>query len=110
MTSDDRTRYPSDLTISQWELLEEMIPRPRKSRMGGRPRSVDMREVVYTIFYQCQSGCQWDMLPHDLLAKSTVYDYFTKWRDDVTLRKINDTLVGAIWQLEAKVSRSIQVR
>ncbi len=102
MISDDRNRYPSDLTDSQWELVEEMIPRPRKSRMGGRPRSVDMREVLNTIFYQCRSGCQWDMLPHDLLPKSTVYDYFARWRDDGTLRKINDTLVGAIRQLEAK--------
>jgi len=41
------------------------------------------------------------MLPHDLLPKSTVYDYFAKWRDDGTLRKINDRLVGAIRLLEA---------
>lgn len=60
-----------------------------------------MREVVNTILYQCRSGCQWAMLPHDLLPKSTVYDYFARWRDDGTLRKINDRLVGAIRQLEA---------
>ena len=60
-----------------------------------------MREVLNTIFYQCRTGCQWDMLPHDLLPKSTVYDYFAKWRDDGTLRKINDRLVGAIRMLEA---------
>jgi len=101
MTDGDRKRYPSDLTDQQWEIISELIPRPRKSRKGGRPRSVDMREVVNTILYQCRSGCQWDMLPHDLLAKSTVYDYFAKWRDDGTLRTINDRLVGAIRMLEA---------
>ncbi len=101
MTNGDRKRYPSDLTDQQWEIISELIPRPRKSRKGGRPRSVDMREVLNTIFYQCRSGCQWDMIPHDLLPKSTVYDYFAKWRDDGTLQKINDRLVGASRMLEA---------
>ena len=41
-----------------------------------------MREVINTILYLNRSGCQWDMLPHDLLPKSTVYDYFAAWRDD----------------------------
>lgn len=60
-----------------------------------------MREVLNTILYQCRSGCQWDMLPLDLLPKSTVYDYFAKWRDDGTLQKINERLVGAVRLLEA---------
>ena len=55
---------------------------------GGRPRKVDMREVLNTILYLNRSGCQWDMLPHDLLPKSTVYDYFAQWRDDGTWAKM----------------------
>ncbi len=51
-----------------------------------------MREVLNTIFYQVRSGCQWDMLPHDLLPKSTVHDYFTDWRDDGTWQVILDAL------------------
>jgi len=47
-----------------------------------------MREVLNTIFYLNRSGCQWDMLPHDLLPKSTVYDYFVQWRDDGTWAKV----------------------
>ena len=47
-----------------------------------------MREVLNTLFYLNRSGCQWDMLPHDLLPKSTVYDYFVQWRDDGTWAKI----------------------
>src|SRR5262249_31426611 len=38
------------------------------------------------------TGCQGDMLPHDLLAKSTVYDDFAAWRDDGTWQKILDAL------------------
>jgi putative transposase len=48
--------------------------------------------VLNTIFYLNRSGCQWDMLPHDLLPKSTVYDHFAQWRDDGTWQRIMDTL------------------
>jgi len=47
-----------------------------------------MREVVNTILYLNRSGCQWEMLPLDLLPKSTVYDYFARWRDDGTWAKM----------------------
>ena len=78
-----RKSYPSDLTDEQWASLEPLIPAPRSER-GGRPRAIAMREVINTILYLNRSGCQWDMLPHDLLPKSSVYDYFAQWRDDGT--------------------------
>jgi transposase len=87
-----RKKYSSDLTDDQWALLEPMIPPPKQSKRGGRPRKVDMREVLNTIFYLNRSGCQWDMLPHDLLPKSTVYDYFAQWRDDGTWEKLIQAL------------------
>jgi putative transposase len=83
-----RKPYPSDLTDEQWEIIKPLIP----VNSVGRPREVEMREVLNTIFYQNRSGCQWDMLPHDLLAKSTVYDYFAQWRDDGTWQEILDAL------------------
>jgi putative transposase len=83
-----RKAYPSDLTDEQWAILEPMIPVHRV----GRPREVAMREVLNTIFYQVRSGCQWDMLPHDLLPKSTVYDDFADWRDDGTWQTLLDAL------------------
>jgi transposase len=86
-----RKTYPSDLTDAQWKILELMIPPPR-TQHGGRPREVDMREVINTIWYQNRSGCQWDMLPHDLPPKSTVYDYFVQWRDDGTWAQMVDAL------------------
>ena len=87
-----RKKYPSDLTDEQWVLLGPMIPPTKQSTRGGRPRKVDMREVLNTIFYLNRSGCQWDMLPHDLLPKSTVYDYFVQWRDDGTWGKMVQAL------------------
>jgi putative transposase len=84
MFKQDRLRktYPSDLTDEQWAIMEPLLPPPKLGPRGGRPRQVEMREVLNTLLYLNRSGCQWDMLPHDLLPKSTVYDYFTQWRDD----------------------------
>ena len=64
-----RKPYPSDLTDEQWEVAEPLIP----ANQLGRPREVEMREVLNAIFYVLRSGCPWDMLPHDLPPKSTVY-------------------------------------
>ena len=84
-----RRSYSSDLTDEQWEIIKPLLPPPA---VRGRPREVDMREVLNTIFYQNRTGCQWDMLPNDLLKKSTVYDYFAKWRADGTWQMILDAL------------------
>jgi putative transposase len=83
-----RKPYPSDLTDEQWEIIKPLIP----VNTVGRPRKVDMREVLNAIFYLNRSGCQWDMLPHDLPAKSTVYDHFAQWKADGTWQKILDAL------------------
>lgn len=87
-----RKKYSSDLTDEQWAIVEPMIPPAKQSTRGGRPREVDMREVLNTIFYLNRSCCQWDMLPHDLLPKSTVYDYFAQWRDDGTWTRLVQAL------------------
>jgi putative transposase len=84
-----RKRYPSDLTDAQWEVLRPLIP---AAKAGGRPREVDMREVLNTLFYKARTGCQWDYLPHDLLPKSTVRDYFDAWRRDGTWQKLLDAV------------------
>ena len=89
--SQPRKAYPTDLTDEQWTIIEPLIPAAR-TKEGGRPRMVNMREVVNTILYINRAGCQWDMMPHDLVPKSTAYDYFAQWRDDGTLAKMVDAL------------------
>jgi putative transposase len=84
-----RKPYPSDLTDAQWAILEPLIP---PAKQGGRPRDVNMREVVNAMFYLNRGGCQWDMLPHDLPPKSSVYIYFARWRDDGTWQRLVDAL------------------
>ncbi len=84
-----RMAYATDLTDEQWAIVEPLIP---PAKPGGRRREVSMREVVNAIIYVNRTGCQWDMLPHDLLPKSTVYDYFAAWRDDGTWQCMMDAL------------------
>jgi putative transposase len=93
-----RKPYPSDLTDAQWAIIKPLIPSPGV----GRPRTNDLREILNAIFYLNRSGCQWDMLPHDLPAKSTVYDYFAQWRDDGTWQKIMDALRRAVRQAKGR--------
>lgn len=94
MSKADRSRktYPSDLTDEQWAIVAPLIPPAKSGPRGGHPRQVDLREVLNTLFYLNRSGCQWDMLPHDLLPKSTVYDYFVQWRDNGTWAQIVQAL------------------
>jgi putative transposase len=84
-----RKPYRTDLTDAQWKLMRPLIP---PAKPGGRPREVDIREVLNTLLYQARTGCQWELLPHDLLPKSTVWDYFARWRDDGTWQRIADAL------------------
>jgi len=84
-----RKPYPTDLTDAQWAMIGPMLP---PAKPGGRDREVDLREVVNTLLYMARAGCQWAMIPHDLLPKSTVWDYFNAWKKDGTLTAIQDAL------------------
>ena len=84
-----RKGYASDLTDKEWGYLQGLIP---TSKPGGRPRKVDMREVMNGIFYVVRTGCQWGMLPHDFPPKGTVYHYFNTWRKNGTWEAINQVL------------------
>jgi putative transposase len=95
-----RKPYPSDITDAQWAIIEPLIP----SSGVGRPRIIDLREIVNAIFYLNRSGCQWDMLPHDLPARSTVHDSFAQWRDDGTWQNILDALRRAVREAKGRES------
>ncbi|MGZ9082673.1 MAG: transposase, partial [Rhodoplanes sp.] len=86
-------RYPSDLTAAEWALIETMIP---PARRGGRPRDVDVREVLNAILYVLSTGCQWKALPKDLPPKSTAHHYFMLWDWDGTLERIHHALYVAV--------------
>lgn len=92
MNTRSRKAYLTDLTDEQWALLEPLLLAFEDRVRPGPARQVDLREVVNTLRYQNRTGCQWALLPHDLLPKSTVYDYFTKWRDHGVWQQLTQDL------------------
>lgn len=93
-----RKPYATDLTDEQWAMLEPLLP---AAKPGGRPRTTDLREVINTLLYQNRTGCQYDLLPHDLLPKSTVYEYFAQWRDSGVWQEVLDVLRQGLRAVEA---------
>ena len=47
-----RKSYPTDLTNDQWEIASHLIP---SAKTGGRPRKIEMREVVNALMYMGSS-------------------------------------------------------
>lgn len=84
-----RTAYPSDLSDDEWYVLEPLVP---SAKLGGCPRSVDMRDILNGIFYILRGGCAWRMMPHDLPNWKTTYDYFRTWRLEGVWERLNGVL------------------
>jgi putative transposase len=84
-----RLAYRRELTDDQWKLLEPLIP---SAKPGGRPRTLDLREVCNAIFYLLRNGCQWRDLPHDFPKWPSVYTYFRNWSREGTWQGMNDVL------------------
>jgi hypothetical protein len=72
-----RKAYPSDVTDAEWQIIEPLLP---EAQSIGRPREVDLREIINGIFYVLGEGCSWRALPHDLPPWQTVYNYFRHWQ------------------------------
>jgi transposase len=92
-------RYPSDLTDAEWALVEPLIP---PAKRGGRPRTVNLREVLNAIFYVLSTGCQWSAVPKDLPPKSTAHVYFGLWDWNGTLERIHEALYVAVREREGR--------
>ena len=88
-------QYQRYLTDRQWELIKDLIP---LAKLGGRPRTLDMRMVVNAILYIVVTGAQWRMLPNEYPKWKSVYHYFWQWRNDGTWRRIHDTLRAKVRQ------------
>ena len=87
-----RKAYAHDVTDAQWALLERLLPPGPQPGQVGRPRAVDLREIVNAILDVTRTGCQWHALPHDLPHFRTVSWYHRKWLDDGTWEQVTDIL------------------
>jgi putative transposase len=102
LSPERRKPYPSDLTDEQWQLLQPLL----KAEAGpGRPTEVDLREVLNTLLYMKQTGCQWSYIPHDLQPRSTVHYYFQKWTEDGTLEEMMKCLREQVRRKQGRAAR-----
>jgi transposase len=85
-------RYATDLTDAEFALLAPHLPAP--SRVG-RPREVDLREVLDAILYLLRTGCPWRLLPKSFPPKSTVFGYFRRLWEDGTWPTLHALLAMA---------------
>lgn len=63
-------RYSTDLTDEEWCLIKPLMPQKADT---GRPRSVDLREVLNALRYLALTGCSWRLLVKDFPPWQTVY-------------------------------------
>ena len=88
-----KQKYPTDLTDSQWDYLKELIA---AAKTGGRPRRLEMRQVINAILYVTVGGIQWRRLPQEYPNWKSVYHYFRTWRQDGSWKRLHDTLRAAV--------------
>jgi putative transposase len=82
-------RYSSDLTNARWKKMAPLI----SATTSASPYPYgDMREVINGILYVLESGCPWQLLPHDLPPGEVVSWYFREWLKDGTWGHIYDVL------------------
>lgn len=94
-----RKRYSSDLSPLQEELIKDYIP---PAKPGGRPREVDMIEVLNAIFYVLVNGVPWRNLPGEFPPWGTVYHYFNQWRKEGVWEKIHEQLKTIVRVMEGR--------
>lgn len=85
--------YSSDLTDAQWARIAPLLP---EKKPRGQPRLHHRRLIVEAILYVLDNGVKWRNLPKGFPPKSTVYDYFSQWRDDGTWQRVHDALRDAV--------------
>jgi len=73
--------YSSNITDSQWMLLQAILKDVRK-------RKHSLRDIFNAIFYLVKTGRQWRMLPDCFPKWELVYYYFSKWKNTGVIEQI----------------------
>jgi putative transposase len=61
-----------------WEKIEPLIPPAPSHARGGRTR-MDDRDAFAAMIYVLRTGIQWNALPREMGASSTVHDRYQEW-------------------------------
>lgn len=89
----------SDLSDTQWDVLQPVIPLPSRE---GRPPTVERRELVNAMLSVVRSGCPWRLLPHAFPAWETVSSSFRRWQREGVWEQIVQALRLQVRQKEGR--------
>ncbi len=90
--------YPTDLQYTEWLLIVQFFPTPKR----GRRRKWELWQIMNAILYVTRTGCQWRMLPKDLPPWQTVYGYFWRWTRSGLWATVNAALVRQVRQKQGR--------
>ena len=85
--------YSSDLTDSQWNLLEPLLLDPSKR---GPKHGKDLRHVVNAMLYISHTGCQWRFLPEQFGPWTRVWSQFRRWSRNGTWTRVLTALHASL--------------
>ena len=66
----ERKKYASDITDSQWEIIKPMLPK------AGHKSKWEKRELINAALYFLENGCKWRSLRHDFPPSITVSNFY----------------------------------
>lgn len=96
-----------ELPDELWERISRVLDRHYPVAATGRPRA-DLRRVLDGVIYRMRSGVQWNRLPREFGADSTVHGWFQRFVSDGVLQEIWAELVreceelgGVRWEWQA---------
>src|SRR6201993_3637052 len=98
---------PWELSDEVWERVRPLIPERPAHPKGGRPAQSD-RQMLAAILHILRTGIQWNALPRELGASTTVYDRFRLWERQGFFTQLwrsglqeFDELVGLDWEWQS---------
>jgi putative transposase len=98
---------PWKVTDEFWEKVEPLIP-PHPSHAKGGRRRMDDRDAFAAMIYVLRTGIQWNALPREMGASSTVHDRYQEWEREGFFEDLwqaglleYDELEGIEWEWQA---------
>ena len=87
-----------------WERVEPLVPPTPSHAKGGRPRMPN-RKAFEAMIYVLRTGIQWNALPREMGASSTVHERFQQWEREGFFERLweeelahYDELEGIEWE------------
>ncbi len=98
---------PWELSDELWLRVEPLIPPRTGKRKTGRPHKSD-RAMLGAMLFVLRTGIQWNALPREVGASTTVYDRFRLWMETGFFQRMweaglyeFDELVGIEWEWQS---------